>query len=53
VGVLQSRAAPAWARVSGGCRLDHDVLGAVRAAGLTVLEERHHAGGLLVEVVAA
>lgn len=53
VGAVQACAAPAWARVSGGCRLDHDVLGAVRAAGLTVLESRSHAGGLLVEVVAA
>ncbi len=53
VGAVQTCAAPAWARVSGGCRLDHDVLGAVRAAGLTVLEARSHAGGLLVEVVAA
>ena len=53
VGALQTRAAPLWARASGGCRLDHDVLAAIRAAGLTVLEERRHAGGLLVEVVAA
>ena len=53
IGALQERSAPAWARVSGGCRLDHDVLGAVREAGLTVLEERQRAGGLLVEIVAA
>ena len=53
VAAIQARFAPAWARASGGCRLDHDVVGAVRAAGLSVLEERHHAGGLLVEVVAA
>ncbi len=53
VAAIQARSAPAWARASGGCRLDHDVVGAVRAAGLSVLEERHHAGGLLVEVVAA
>jgi AhpD family alkylhydroperoxidase len=50
---LQERSAPAWARVSGGCRLDHDVLGAVRDAGLLVLEERQRANGLLVEIVAA
>jgi ubiquinone/menaquinone biosynthesis C-methylase UbiE len=49
---LQERSAAVWARASGGCRLDHDVLGAVRAAGLTVIEQRSHAGGLLVEVVA-
>ena len=53
VAAIQARSAPAWASASGGCRLDHDVVGAVRAAGLTVLDERHHAGGLLVEVVAA
>ena len=53
VGALQTRSAPAWARASGGCRLDHDVLGAVQAAGLDVLEARLHAGGVLVEVVAA
>lgn len=50
---LQQRAAPAWARASGGCRLDHDVTGAVRLAGLTVVAERHRAGGILVEIVAA
>ncbi len=53
LGALQSWAAPSWARVSGGCRLDHDVVGAVQAAGLTVVEAHRHAGGLLVEVVAA
>lgn len=50
---LQRRSAPAWARASGGCRLDHDVTGAVRLAGLTVVAERHRAGGILVEIVAA
>ena len=40
IGALQERSAPAWARVSGGCRLDHDVLRAVREAGLVVIEER-------------
>jgi SAM-dependent methyltransferase len=53
IGSLQERSAPAWARVSGGCRLDHDVLRAVRDAGLVVIEERQRAGGLLVEIVAA
>ncbi|MEX1173551.1 MAG: class I SAM-dependent methyltransferase [Chloroflexota bacterium] len=53
VGLLQRRSAPAWARLSGGCRLDHDVRRAVRDAGLTVVEERTRAGGLLVEIVAA
>lgn len=49
----QRRLAPAWARASGGCRLDHDVRRAVRDAGLRVVEERRRAGGVLVEIVAA
>ena len=49
----QRRLAPAWARASGGCRLDHDVRGAVRDAGLRVVDERDRAGGILVEIVAA
>ena len=53
IGAIQDRSAPRWARASGGCRLDHDVVGAVRAAGLTIVEERPRAGGLLVEIVAA
>ncbi len=50
---LQGRLAPGWARASGGCRLDHDVRGAIEGAGLRITEERSHAGGLLVEIVAA
>lgn len=53
IGAIQSRSAPAWARVSGGCRLDHDVLRSVHEAGLTIVEQRTRAGGLLVEIVAA
>ncbi len=53
IGALQERSAPAWSRVTGGCRLDHNVLQAVRDAGLVVIEERQRAGGLLVEIVAA
>ena len=53
VGLLQERSAPAWARLSGGCRLDHDVRRAVLDAGFTVVDERTRAGGLLVEIVAA
>jgi ubiquinone/menaquinone biosynthesis C-methylase UbiE len=53
VGAIQRRSAPAWARASGGCRLDHDVRRAVHDAGLTIVEERTRAGGLLVEIVAA
>jgi SAM-dependent methyltransferase len=53
IGAIQELSAPAWARVSGGCRLDHDVFGAVHDAGLTIVEQRTRAGGLLVEIVAA
>ena len=53
LGAIQELAAPAWARLSGGCRLDHDVLRAVRDAGLVVIEQRQRAGGVLVEIVAA
>jgi AhpD family alkylhydroperoxidase len=53
IGALQERSAPAWARVSGGCRLDHDVLRGVRDAGLVIIEVRQRVGGLLVEIVAA
>jgi SAM-dependent methyltransferase len=52
IGLVQVRSAPAWARLSGGCRLDHDVVPAVRDAGFTVIEERTRLGGLLVEIVA-
>jgi AhpD family alkylhydroperoxidase len=53
IGAMQVLSAPAWARVTGGCRLDHDVLGAVRSAGLAVIGERQRAGGIIVEIVAA
>jgi SAM-dependent methyltransferase len=53
IAALQQRSAPAWGRASGGCRLDHDVVGAVRRAGLRVVAERHRADGILVEIVAA
>ena len=50
---IQRRSAPAWARASGGCRLDHDVAASVRGAGLTIVAERRRLGGILVEIVAA
>jgi SAM-dependent methyltransferase len=49
---LQSRAAPAWAGCAGGCRLDRDTEGGVRAAGFEILERRPHVLGWIVEVVA-
>ncbi|GAC1315409.1 MAG: hypothetical protein NVSMB12_10870 [Acidimicrobiales bacterium] len=35
---LQRAAAPAWARAAGGCRLDRDTIGALRAAGFVVTD---------------
>jgi ubiquinone/menaquinone biosynthesis C-methylase UbiE len=49
---LQSLAAPAWASVAGGCRLDRDTVAAVGGAGFDVLEERRHVLGWIVEVAA-
>jgi AhpD family alkylhydroperoxidase len=50
---LQGRLAMPWARVSGGCRLDHDVRAAIEGAGFRVVDERSRAGGLLLEIIAA
>jgi AhpD family alkylhydroperoxidase len=50
---IQHWLAPAWARASGGCRLDHDVVAAVSNAGLHIVEERRRGAGVLVEIVAA
>jgi ubiquinone/menaquinone biosynthesis C-methylase UbiE len=49
---LQSQAAPAWAAVAGGCRLDRDTVRFVREAGFIVLHERAHVLGWIVEIVA-
>ena len=46
---LQSRAAPAWAAVAGGCRLDRDTVRFAREAGFLVLQERAHVAGWIVE----
>ena len=46
---LQSRAAPAWAAVAGGCRLDRDTVRFAREAGFIVLQERAHVAGWIVE----
>ena len=48
----QTWLAPTWAGIAGGCRLDHDVLGSIEAAGLVVAEQRSRGGGLLTEIVA-
>ena len=49
---LQSWAAPAWAAVAGGCRLDRDTGRFVREAGFLVLHERSHVLGWIVELEA-
>jgi ubiquinone/menaquinone biosynthesis C-methylase UbiE len=46
---LQSRAAPAWAAVAGGCRLDRDTVRTAVAAGFTVVRHRSHVAGWIVE----
>ncbi|MEZ5126386.1 MAG: class I SAM-dependent methyltransferase [Thermoleophilia bacterium] len=49
---LQRLAAPAWAAAAGGCRLDRDTVGLVRAAGFEVLDVRAHALRWVVELLA-
>jgi len=49
---LQSWAAPAWAAVAGGCRLDRDTGRFVRESGFAVLRERSHMLGWIVELEA-
>jgi ubiquinone/menaquinone biosynthesis C-methylase UbiE len=46
---LQSIATPAWAGVAGGCRLDRDTVRSAREAGFSVLQERAHVAGWIVE----
>jgi ubiquinone/menaquinone biosynthesis C-methylase UbiE len=46
---LQSRAAPAWAAVAGGCRLDRDAVRTAVEAGFGVQEQRSHVAGWIVE----
>ena len=46
---LQSVAAPAWAAVAGGCRLDRDTVRFAREAGFNVLHERAHVAGWISE----
>jgi ubiquinone/menaquinone biosynthesis C-methylase UbiE len=49
---LQTWAAPAWAAVAGGCRLDRDTGRFVREAGFAVLRESPHILGWIVELEA-
>ena len=49
---LQSIAAPAWAAVAGGCRLDRDTLSGVRASGFAAVTAVTHVAGWVVEAEA-
>jgi ubiquinone/menaquinone biosynthesis C-methylase UbiE len=46
---LQSRAAPAWAAVAGGCRLDRDTVRSAIETGFGVEDQRTHVAGWIVE----
>jgi ubiquinone/menaquinone biosynthesis C-methylase UbiE len=46
---LQSAAAPAWAAVAGGCRLDRDTLRAAAGAGFHLVRSARHVAGWIVE----
>jgi hypothetical protein len=52
VGRLQGWLTPIWKRVPGGCHLDRDTVGAVRASGLAVESVVPHWGGYVVEIAA-
>jgi ubiquinone/menaquinone biosynthesis C-methylase UbiE len=49
--VLQTAAAPAWAGVAGGCRLDRDTLSAAEEVGFMVVRQRAHVAGWILEAV--
>jgi len=51
--MAQTLAAPAWAAVAGGCRLDRDTVRFVRDAGFSVLHARSHVMGWVQEIVAS
>jgi ubiquinone/menaquinone biosynthesis C-methylase UbiE len=46
---LQSIAAPAWAAVTGGCRLDRDTVLAAAHAGFRLVRRERHLAGWIVE----
>ena len=48
---LQSAAAPAWAAVAGGCRLDRDTLTTAQGVGFTLVRTQAHVAGWIVESV--
>jgi SAM-dependent methyltransferase len=48
---LQRAAAPVWAALAGGCRLDRDTMRFARDAGFSALREHVHFHGLVVETI--
>ncbi|MDI9598437.1 MAG: class I SAM-dependent methyltransferase [Acidobacteriota bacterium] len=46
---LQRWAAPVWAAVAGGCRLDRDTVAAAQATGFTLVRRDVRVGGWIVE----
>lgn len=46
---LQTAAAPAWASVAGGCRLDRDTLRSAAGAGFRLVRADRHVAGWIVE----
>jgi ubiquinone/menaquinone biosynthesis C-methylase UbiE len=46
---LQTAAAPAWAAVAGGCRLDRDTLGSAAEAGFDLVRGDRHVAGWIIE----
>jgi ubiquinone/menaquinone biosynthesis C-methylase UbiE len=47
--VIQSAAAPAWASLAGGCRLDRDTLRTAADAGFRLVDRQTHVAGWIVE----
>ncbi len=43
---------PAWRRIAGGCHLNRDTVGTIRAAGLSIRALRDAAGGVFVAGIA-
>ena len=46
---MQSAAAPAWASLAGGCRLDRDTLRTAVEAGFRLVHRQTHVAGWIVE----
>jgi ubiquinone/menaquinone biosynthesis C-methylase UbiE len=51
-GRLFDRLTPAWRRIAGGCHLNRDTVGTIKAAGLSIRALRDSAGGVFVAGIA-